>query len=91
MRASRGETIQGDPTVMIEKVQDKFGFTQAETGGILNHLIQGGDLSKYGLHAAVTRAAADLESYDRATELEQIGADIIDLPKNQWQTLAVAA
>ncbi len=91
LREARGEVIEGDPIKMIEKVQDRFAFNETETGNVLNHLIQGGDLSKYGLHAAVTRAAADVESYDRATELEQIGADIIELPRNQWQTLAVAA
>lgn len=91
LRAARGETIKGDPVKMIEKVSDKFGFTEDEQGGILNHLISGGDLTKYGLHAAVTRQSQDVDSYDRATELEYIGADIIDLPRSQWQTLAQAA
>jgi len=43
------------------------------------------------LHSAVTRAAQDLESYDRATELEYIGGKIIELPQTDWERLAVAA
>jgi len=91
LREARGERIEGDPVKMIEIVSDRFGFTDKESGGVLNHLISGGDLTKYGLHAAITRTSQDVDSYDRATELEQLGADIIDLPASQWQTLAAAA
>lgn len=91
LQAARGVPIEGDPVKFIEKVTDQFQLSQDERGGVLQHLIQGGDLSKYGLHAAVTRTASDLDSYDRATELEQLGATIIDLPKTQWQSLQIAA
>jgi hypothetical protein len=36
---------------------------------VLKHLILGGSLTTWGLANAVTRAAQDAESYDRATEL----------------------
>ena len=47
---------------------------------MLKHLIKGGDLSAWALANAVTRAAADLESYDRATEFEALGGKVIELP-----------
>ena len=35
------------------------------------------------------RYSQELESYDRATELEDIGGKIIDLPMNAWETISV--
>jgi hypothetical protein len=43
------------------------------------------------LHAAVTRAAEDVESYDRASQLEVLGGEIIELAKSDWRELAMAA
>jgi len=40
---------------------------------------------------AVTRTAEDLESYDRATEFETFGGAIVDLPRKEWQRIAIAA
>jgi hypothetical protein len=54
-------------------------------------LIEGGSLTQYGLHAAVTRAAQDVADYDRATELEYAGGKIIELPKTEWKVLSEAA
>jgi hypothetical protein len=39
----------------------------------------------------VTRMSADVESYDRATELERVGAKVIELPKHEWREIAEAA
>lgn len=39
---------------------------------------------------AVTRTAQDVESYDRATELEELGATVMTLPSAQWKQLASA-
>ena len=33
----------------------------------------------------------DVADYDRATDLEALGGEIIELPKTEWQTLAMAA
>ena len=40
---------------------------------MLRHLIEGGDLSAYGLVNAVTHFAQDVDDYDRATEFEALG------------------
>lgn len=62
-----------DPKVAIELVTKKFGFTQDEGDGLLNHLIKGGDMTSWGLANAVTRQAQDVESYDRSVEMEGFG------------------
>jgi len=48
-------------------------------------------LNRFGLFNAVTRAAQDIESYDRATELERVGAQVIELERSEWRELALAA
>jgi hypothetical protein len=80
-----------NPADAIEVLANDFALNDGERGGILRHLIEGGDLSRYGLMNAVTRTAADAESYDRATELESIGGRVLDLAPRDWQRIAVAA
>jgi len=91
LKAARGEKIEGNIQKVVEVVQKKFSLSNEETGGCLEHLIKGGELSKYGLHAAVTRLSQDIEDYDRASELEALGGQIIELPKRDWQEIAKAA
>lgn len=76
---------------VVEIVQDKFGLNQTEGASVLEHLIAGGNLSQYGLHAAITRAAQDVSDYDRATELEYLGGKVVDLTNDEWKALPLAA
>jgi hypothetical protein len=39
------------------------------------------------LHAAITRASADVEDYDRASDLERIGGNVITLPRSDWSAV----
>jgi hypothetical protein len=79
-----------EPTAVVEVVERvgrKFSLTEGERKGVLARLIEGGNLSLYGLHAAVTRHSADVEDYDRATEFERLGGEIIDLPASAVREL----
>lgn len=77
---------------VIELVGKKFSFTEGERKGILGRLIEGADLTRYGLHAAITRhSQEEALAYDRATELERIGGDVIDLPAQDWKRLIPVA
>ena len=88
LRQARNSKIEGDPIAVVNTVSKIHNFSKEERTGVLSHLIEGGELSQYGLHAAVTRAATDLDSYDRATDLEGVGAQIVHLPKNDWTEIA---
>lgn len=68
-----------------------FGITENEEKGVLQHLIEGKDLSLYGLSNAVTRFSQDVESYDRATDLEGIGYKILTMPTKQWNRINAMA
>ena len=90
MRETTERRIGGNPVKAVELLSNKFKLQQHESSGVLQHLIQGGDLSQWGLLNAVTRTAQDMESYDRATELEELGASVMTLPSAQWKQLATA-
>lgn len=89
--AAKDQITAPDVTEVIERVGRKFALNEGERKGVLARLIEGGDLTRYGLHAAVTRHSQDQAlEYDRSTELERIGGDIIDMPANDWNRLAAA-
>lgn len=54
-------------------------ITEAESVGILRHLHTDGDYTLYGLANAVTRYSQDVESYDRASKLEEIGYTVMTM------------
>lgn len=84
------QPIRGDAVGAVEQLGQSFGFSQAEKSGVLRNLIEGGDLSRYGLINAVTRLAEDVPSYDRATELEEVGGRIVTLSNDDWFRVANA-
>ena len=89
--AAAGRKITGKVEEVMEVVQERFGLNDGERESIFKHLIEGGSLTQYGLHAAITRSAQDVESYDRATELEYLGGKVVELPRTEWAQLAEAA
>jgi hypothetical protein len=91
IEGTQANKIEGDVVKVVEVSTRKLGLLESEGKSVLKHLIEGGDLSQFGLYNAVTRMSQDVESYDRATELERIGAQVIELPKADWRVLAEAA
>lgn len=88
MIESTARTIDADPVKVVEVVRRTFTpATETEGSGILQHLIKGGDLTQYGLVNAVTRFSQDVKDYDRATELERSGGDILGLDDGAWNRL----
>jgi hypothetical protein len=90
LSASTTQMIAGDVTAAVEQLGPTIGLSQGEKGGVLRHLIAGGDLSRFGLVNAVTRTAEDVASYDRATELEAAGFRLLALPEAQWREVSEA-
>lgn len=88
LEGAQADKIEGTLTKVVERAMERFSFSEAVGGGVLKHLIAGGDLSRYGLTQAITRASADVSDYDTATELERVGGQIIELPPTEWQQLA---
>lgn len=85
------QKITGDPVKVVELSAKRFDIRETEKTSVLKHLIEGGDLSRYGLFNAITRTAEDLDSYDRASDFEKLGGKVVELPQNEWKVLAEAA
>jgi hypothetical protein len=68
------DKIEGNPAKAVELLGDKLNLTESEEGSVLRYLIEGGDLSRYGMIQAVTKLAHDPDDYDRATELPAAGS-----------------
>lgn len=85
--AAQAEMNTKDVPGIVRLAGREFHFTENEGKGILQHLLEGKDLTLYGLSNAVTRHSQDVEDYDRATELESIGYDILSMPSGQWRRL----
>lgn len=85
MREAMDIPLGRNPVQEVEVLADKFILTEAERGNVLRQLFMGGDNSRYGLLNAVTAASQLSGSYERATELERIGGEILaqPVPKNR--------
>lgn len=91
VRGMSEQKITGDVPSVVEVAAKQLGLADGERRSVLQHLIEGGDLSRYGLFNAITRTAEDLDDYDRATQFERLGGQIIELPANDWKRIAEAA
>ena len=85
------DAIEADVVDVVEVVQKQFQLTDKERSGVLTSLIKNGDLSRYGLLNAMTQAAQSVDSYDRSTEMERMGGQILELPKRDWELIANAS
>jgi hypothetical protein len=74
-------------TDTIEDVTKRYSMTQNEGKDVLSRLLESKDFTQWGLSSAVTNLAGDIEDYDRSTELEKIGGQIIDLRPADWRII----
>lgn len=84
LQVSEGQKLTGDPGDVVKLAGKVYDLNGKEQTGILRHLVEGGDLSKYGLANAITRTSADLKDYDRATEFEEIGWKTATMDSGLW-------
>ena len=80
LRESTQIPLSYEPVKSVEWLADKFQLSENERGDILRQLFMSGDNSRYGLVNAVTSASKIAKSYERATDLERIGGEILSLP-----------
>ena len=85
---ARDRVLPSQVERVVELTAQRFHLSEEERGGVLAHLIAGGELSRWGLCSAITRFAQDVGSYDRACDIERIGGKLVELPMTDWQGLA---
>lgn len=89
--AAEDQRITGNPEAAVEVLAQRHNLTEATKGSVLRNLVDGGDLSCWGLSNAVTAAANAADDYEAASALEDLGGRIIALDRGQWRELAEAA
>lgn len=81
------------PQKAVEALANKHKhLTEADQEGILHQLLGGvgSEPTMWGLINAVTAHSKSVEDYDRATELETLGGDLLALPAKSWESIALA-
>ncbi len=90
MQAAAGEKLVAGPTEVVEVLDKRFSLREGEKKGILAALIEGADLSRWGVANAITAASQKVENYDRATDMERLGGTILELPPTSWKLISEA-
>lgn len=91
MQAANNSKPVERPVQAIETLGKVLNLTESEGESILERFIKGQNYTQYGMLNAVTNLANDTDDYDRASELEILGGRVLDLPRSQWERIAVAA
>jgi hypothetical protein len=78
LQDAAGERFGVSPGALVEELSNQNSLSKSESDSIMLMLIEGHDLSRWGLANAVTATARVVESYDRATALERLGGAIMD-------------
>ena len=73
---------------VVEITSSKYGLSQLEADGVLRRLIDGRQMNQWGLSSAITAMAQTVDSYERSTDLEKLGGEILTLPETEWRELA---
>jgi hypothetical protein len=90
--AAKDSSPLENPIKAMEELAPRVGLTEGESQSVLQHLLRDGDLTKFGAMNAITRAAQDVESYDRSTDLEALAADMVmRMPAKDWDKIAATA
>ena len=90
MQETAGIRITGSVEKTVDATAQRFGLSTWEKERVMQSLIEGADLSMWGLTNAITATAQTVESYDRSTDLEAIGGKFFTLPASELRQLASA-
>lgn len=74
-----------EPKKAVEVISKRLELNSGEQENLLANLIEGGDLSGWGMANAVTALAHKVDDYDRAVELERAGNSVIQLKPTDWE------
>lgn len=91
MREATEQRLEGSIEQIVEVTAQRFAYSETAKTGILRHLIEGADLTRYGLMNAITRQSQDEEDYETATKMEADGGALIELPQTQWREIVKQA
>lgn len=91
LRALRKGVWVKHPVQAIELLAKENNLTQVESDQVLQNLMEDADYSRWGVVNAVTKVAnSDAVDYDRASDLEVLGSQLIDITNANWKRMVEA-
>jgi hypothetical protein len=88
--STEDRVLASQAEAVVELVGQRYGLTEGTQKRVLDHLFEAGDLSRYGVSGALTRASQDETDYDDATALERVGGQVIEMNGHEWKDLVNA-
>ncbi len=85
--AHEAQMNTADLPALVNVAAEEFGITETEEAGVLQHLMESEDMTRFGLASAVTTQSSVSNSYERATDLEEISYRMLTMPHNQWERI----
>jgi hypothetical protein len=84
-RAAKADAVPAilAPAV-VQVVSNRLALPDVQRKGVLESLIQDGDLSRWGVSNAITALSQKVEDYDTASDLEAEGGKVVAMPKSDW-------
>lgn len=86
-RAANSEEVIR-PVAAIKALTGDTLITNDEGETVLEQLLRGGDMSRWGMVNAITEASKVASDYDRATALETLGGAVMDFTESRWNKIA---
>jgi hypothetical protein len=79
------------PIAATERMAKVLELSDGEKEAVLTQLASNGDMTRWGALNAVTAAAQTLDSFDRRVELEEMGWAMAEMPRHEWERIAIAS
>lgn len=72
---------------VVEVTAKRLQLPDGVRTSVLQHLVEGADMTRWGMANAFTRASQDAADYTLATDLERAGGQVVALPPREWDKL----
>ena len=98
MRQAHADAINGSPQVAVESLGKVLALTKKETASVLDGLLAtigqagyaGQPVTRATMVNAVTAVAHQVDA-DNVDDWQKLGGRVLDLPRSDWQRVAMAA
>lgn len=87
LRTARGNELPEDVPRAVERYAHNKSLSNGEHQGVLQWLMEGKDYTQFGLSQALTRFSQEIEDYQRATDFEELGGQVIALSRQDFSRL----
>lgn len=86
-RDAQAARVDNNPIAAWKAFGELFGMRASEVDKARELFIAGGNYTLWGMSRAITEMCQAVESYERATELERVGADCIQMSRAMYNTI----